>query len=84
MSGSSVIKELERLTGQKFHRGTVYPLLYELEKKSFLQSTKLDAGSTRTKYYEISESGLKLLNHLRSVLKMPVKEAMEDLLREKS
>jgi hypothetical protein len=32
MSGFAIIKEIEKLTGQKFHAGIVYPLLYELEK----------------------------------------------------
>ncbi len=82
MSGYTIVKELERLTGQKFHRGTVYPLLYELEKNGFLKSTKTPRGRTHTKSYEITVSGLRLLGHLRSVLRMPVREAMEDLIKE--
>jgi len=84
MPGSTTVKELERLTEQKFHKGTVYPLLYEMEKKGLLKSAKTCKGRSHTKNYEITESGLKLLNHLRSVMRMPVKEVMEDLINEKT
>jgi DNA-binding PadR family transcriptional regulator len=80
MPGSAIVKELERLTEQKFHKGTIFPLLYEMEKKGFLKSAKTCKGLSNTKNYEITESGLKLLDHLRSVMKMPVKEVMEDLI----
>jgi DNA-binding PadR family transcriptional regulator len=35
MPGFGIVKELERPTGQKFHKGTIYPLLYEMEKRAF-------------------------------------------------
>jgi DNA-binding PadR family transcriptional regulator len=84
MSGSAIVKELERMTEQKFHKGTIYPLLYEMEKKGFLKSAKTCKGRSHTKDYEITESGLKLLNHLRSVMRMPVKEVMENLIKDKA
>lgn len=82
--GSVIVKELERLTEQKFHKGTIYPLLYEMEKKGFLKIAETREGRSHTKSYEITESGLKLLNHLRGVMKMPIKEVMEDLIKEKT
>ena len=84
MSGYSIVKELEQLTGQKFHRGAVYPLLYELEKKGFLKGTKMPRGRSNTKCYSITSNGLKLLNQLREVLRMPLKEAMAELIGEET
>ena len=83
MSGSALVKELERLTEQKFHKGNIYPLLYDLQKKGFLKTTCKSIGRRHIKSYETTENGLKLLNDLRNVLRMPVKEAMEDLIKEK-
>jgi PadR family transcriptional regulator, regulatory protein PadR len=84
MSGYAVVKEMERLTGQKFHQGTVYPLLYELEKKGLIASKWTHRGDVRIKNYMVSENGLKLLSHLREVFQLPIKEAMEDLIGEKT
>lgn len=84
MSGSDIVKELERLTEQKFHKGNIYPLLYDLEKKGFLKSNKTSKGRRHAKDYETTDSGLRLLSQLRSVLRMPVKEVMEDLIGEQN
>ena len=60
MPGSAIVKELERLTEQKFHKGTIYPLFYEMEKKGFLKSSTTCEGRSHTQSYEITESGQKL------------------------
>ncbi len=84
MSGYAVVKELQRLTGQKFHQGIVYPLLYEQEKNGLIKGTWVQRGKVRIKNYEITEKGVQLLSHLREVFRMPVKEAMEDLIGQKT
>ena len=81
-SGYSIVKEIERLTGQKFHAGIVYPLLYELEKDEFISGWWTQKGRRRIKYYSITEKGTKLLNQLRQRFEMPVKEVLKDFLRE--
>ncbi len=84
MSGYAVVKEMQRLTGQKFHQGIVYPLLYEQEKNGLIRGTWVQRGKVRIKNYEITEKGVQLLSHLREVFRMPVKEVMEDLIGQKS
>lgn len=79
-----VIKEMEHLTEQKLHQGTIYPLLYELEKNGAIQGEWKQRGSVRIKYYQITENGQKLLFHLRDVFNMPIKEALQDLIGEKT
>jgi DNA-binding PadR family transcriptional regulator len=84
MSGYRIVKEIERLTGQEFHSGIVYPLLYELEKRGFIAGEWTQKGRRRIKYYSITENGTKLLNRLRELFEMPVKEVLKDLIRENS
>jgi DNA-binding PadR family transcriptional regulator len=83
MSGYTIIKEIEKLTGQKFHAGIVYPLLYELEKDRFIVGRWTQKGRRRIKYYLITEKGTQMLNQLRKRFEMPVKEVLKDFIREK-
>lgn len=80
-SGYRVVKEMRRLTGQSFHPGVVYPLLYELEKEGFIIGDWVERGKRRIKYYSITERGLKLLDRLRELFKMPVREVLKDFLK---
>jgi DNA-binding PadR family transcriptional regulator len=84
MSGYTVIKEMEHITGQKNHQGIIYPLLYELEKNGFISGEWTQKSSVRIKNYTITENGLKLLEHLREIFSMPIKEAMQDIIGEKT
>jgi len=84
MSGYKIVKEIERLVGQKFHSGIIYPLLYELEKEGFIAGEWTQKGRRRIKYYSIIENGTELLNHLREIFEMPVKEVLKDLIRDSS
>ena len=84
MSGYSIVKEIERLTGQKFHAGIIYPLLYELEKDGFISGGWTQKGGRRIKYYSITEKGTKLLNQLRQRFEMPVKEVLKGFIKETS
>lgn len=79
-SGYEIVKEMKRLTGQHFHSGVVYPLLYELEKKKFIVGRWVTKGRRRIKYYSITSRGGKLLNHLRELFEMPVRDVLKDLL----
>lgn len=82
MSGYRIVKDVERLTGQKFHPGIIYPLLYELEKRTCITGEWTKKGRRRIKYYSITENGTKMLKRLRELFEMPVKEVLEDLIRE--
>lgn len=84
MSGYGIIKEMKRLTGQSFHPGIVYPLLYELERRGFIVGEWAQKGRRRIKYYSITDKGKKLLNRLRQLFEMPVKEVLKDLIGESS
>jgi DNA-binding PadR family transcriptional regulator len=84
ISGYKIVKEIKRLTGQEFYPGVVYPLLYELEKDGFITGEWTQKGRRRIKYYSTTEKGTKLLNRLRELFEMPVKEVLKDLIRENS
>ncbi len=80
MSGYSISKELKRLTGWSFHSGVVYPLLYELEENRLIRGKWVKNGRRRIKYYSTTKNGVKLLNRVRKLLEMPIKEILKDLL----
>lgn len=81
-SGYRVVKEIKRLTGQSVHPGVVYPLLYELEKEEFIVGDWVQRGRRRIKYYSITEKGTELLDRLRELFVMPVRNVLKDLLGE--
>lgn len=78
MSGYSISKELKRLTGWSFHSGVVYPLLYELEENKLVNGKWMQKGRRRIKYYSATKHGVELLNRVRKLLEMPVKEILKD------
>jgi len=82
MSGYTVVQEIEKLTGQKFHAGIIYPLLYELEKDGFITGEWTQKGGRRIKYYSITEKGAQMLNQLRQRFEMPVREVLKDFIKE--
>lgn len=60
MYGYEIIKELELLskTVFQFKEGTLYPILYRLEKNGYLKSsTKLAESGKERRYYRITVSG---------------------------
>jgi DNA-binding PadR family transcriptional regulator len=75
---------MKKLTGQHFHSGAVYPLLYELEGRKFIASKWVTKGRRRINYYSITDRGVKLLDRLREFFEMPVREVLEDLLGKQS
>ncbi len=84
MSGYGMVKELERLTEQHLTSGIIYPLLYELEKQGFIVGEWTQKGRRRTKYYLITQTGTELLNRLRALFEMPVRETLKDFIAEKA
>lgn len=82
MSGYRIIKEMRRLTAQRFHSGIVYPLLYEMEEKGFIVGDEIKKGRRRIKYYSLTEKGEKMVDRLRKLFKMPVREVLKDLIGE--
>jgi DNA-binding PadR family transcriptional regulator len=79
-SGYGVLKELQRITGQKFYPGIVYPLLYELEDEEFIAGEWSRRGNRRIKSYSITERGVELLNCLHRLFELPMKGILQDLL----
>ncbi len=59
-------------------------MLYELEKSGFITGTWTQKRNVRIKNYTLTEEGQTLLVHLREIFQMPIKEAMEDLIKEKT
>ncbi len=84
MSGYAIVKEMKRLTGQRFHSGVIYPLLYELEQKNMVTGKWIENGRRRIKRYSATKKGTEMLNHLREVFEMPIREVMNDLIGESS
>jgi DNA-binding PadR family transcriptional regulator len=81
-SGYRVIKEMERVTGQRFHPGIIYPLLYKLEDGGFIAGEWVQKGRKRTKYYSITAKGRELLNHMGKLFELPLREVLQDFLKE--
>jgi len=84
MSGYRVIKEMRRMTKQHFHSGVVYPLLYEMESKGLIAGDWIHKGRRRVKLYSLTTKGKALVNHLRTLFKMPMREVLKDLIGETS
>ncbi|MEM3153846.1 MAG: PadR family transcriptional regulator [Candidatus Bathyarchaeia archaeon] len=80
LSGYSVIKELKKLTGWSFHSGVVYPLLYELEENKLIAGKWIRRGRRRIKYYSATLEGLMVLDRIRELLEMPIKEVLKDFI----
>ena len=82
-SGYSVLKEMQRITEQKFHPGIVYPLLYELEDEKFITGEWSRKRTRRIKNYTITKKGVELLNRLHRLFERPMKVILQDFLDEK-
>jgi DNA-binding PadR family transcriptional regulator len=65
-NGSAVRQEIERRTGRKASRGSVYVTLDRLEEKHLLSSRLLDAPNVRggtTRLFRVTATGLKAVRH---------------------
>ena|GEM_PF-423053 len=81
-SGYEIIKEIKRLTGQDLKTGNVYPLLYELEEKGFIRGRWAEKGRRRIKYYSATKRGRKILDKMKKLFELPIRDALIDLLGE--
>jgi DNA-binding PadR family transcriptional regulator len=79
-SGYGIVKELGRLTNQKYTSGAVYPLLYELEEKKLIVGKWMRKGRRQIKYYSTTEKGMEFLELTRELFEMPVKEILKDFI----
>jgi len=80
-SGYELTKELERLTSHKQSVGVVYPLLYEFEDRGLITGEWEQRGKRRRiKNYSITDLGRKMLNNIRELLELPMREVINDLL----
>ncbi len=64
--GYEMVEELAKRSDDTFQlkEGTLYPLLHSLEKEGFVHSyTKEAANGRERKYYRLTGSGLKQLEH---------------------
>lgn len=83
-SGYIVLKDIQKITEQKFYPGIVYPLLYELEDEGFITGKWSRKGNRKIKNYSITEKGKELLNRLHKLFEIPMKEILHDFLSENS
>jgi transcriptional regulator len=77
--GYEISKLIETRSGGqvKFHVASLYPLLYRLEERGWLQGRWLEkAGQRRRRYYSLTAEGRRVLNSQRSKWKAFV-HAME-------
>ena len=81
-SGYRISKELKRLTGRSFNTGVVYPLLYRLEERDFINGKWLSRGKRRIKQYSITEKGTKLIKQMQKLFEMPIRDVLKDFLGE--
>lgn len=80
MSGYAITKELRNITGWSMTVGVVYPLLYDLAEMGLIHGEWHQRGRRRVKVYSVTEKGCELLNSVKKLLKMPVRELIKDLL----
>lgn len=62
--GYEICKLIEQRSGGtlKFHAASLYPLLYRLEKRSWIQGTWVEkSGQRRRRYYKLTAQGKKVL-----------------------
>src|SRR5690625_7166576 len=62
--GYSLAQSLEKL-GISIEQSTLYPLLRRLEKQELLESFWDTSGARPRKYYELSDKGKRVIEHVR-------------------
>ena len=74
--GYQLVKAINAASGNLFElqEGTLYPLLYRLEDKGYVKSTKKTAPSGKERrYYSITSNGKRALNDRRGELTLFMK-----------
>ncbi|MCW3993871.1 MAG: helix-turn-helix transcriptional regulator [Candidatus Bathyarchaeota archaeon] len=54
--------------------------MHELEENGLIAGKWVQKRRRRTKYYSITKEGMKLLNRLRELFEMPMKEFLKDFI----
>ncbi|MCK4320038.1 helix-turn-helix transcriptional regulator [Candidatus Bathyarchaeota archaeon] len=58
--------------------------MHELEENRLIAGKWVQKRRRRIKYYSITKEGIKVLNHLRELFEMPVKEFLKDVVTQNS
>jgi PadR family transcriptional regulator PadR len=74
--GLGMVEELGR-HGYRISPGTLYPVLYGLEKKGYLRSTEIRNGKSLRKLYRATPLGRKALNAAKSKVRELFHELIE-------
>ncbi|MDI9644321.1 MAG: PadR family transcriptional regulator [Candidatus Verstraetearchaeota archaeon] len=82
MHGYGIIKEIERLTGERLKPATAYLLLNRLEENGFLASRLKRRGRRELKYYHLTDSGRTILAEISAFFNLPIKRMIANLLGE--
>ena len=82
MHGYELLKEIERLTGQRLKLSTLYTLLYRLENDGLITGEWVEKGRRELKRYYLTEKGKALLVKVFDLFKMPIGKVVIDLLNE--
>lgn len=67
LSGYGIMKKIENLTKRGLNSGTMYPVLYELERGGLIVGEWARKGRRMIKYYYITEEGNKVLENVREL-----------------
>lgn len=79
MSGYAVARELREITGWSITAGVVYTLLYDLAERGLIHGEWHQKGGRCVKIYSITDEGYKLLNSIKKLFKMPMRELIKDM-----
>lgn len=72
-SGYSIIKEIHRITGIKYHPGVIYPLLYSLEGDGLILGKWRASGRRNIKEYSLTPEGLSAFKAMKEFLSSSLK-----------
>ena len=75
--GQEFYQELQR-HGYDFSFGTLYPIFHKLEEEGYLKSTKENVGGKIRRYYNITQSGKRILEKAKLQAKELVEELFDD------
>ena len=83
-SGYFVTKEMKRITGQNQSVGGIYSLLYEFEERGLITGEWTQRGKRKIKNYTITDLGRTMLENIKEMLEMPVRDVLIDLLMDEN
>ena len=78
-SGYSIMKEIQRITGIKYHSGVIYPLLYSLEIEGLIAGKWRTSGRRNIKDYRLTSEGILAFHTMKKFFSSFIRE-MDDLL----